>query len=288
AGIVLLGAISWLAWRGTWRRETVAMPLAFFAVGALALVAIGRVAVAGPDINSRYFVLSALGWTMVVFMVLERYHDPARPFRLLAFALPVLAAFNVAADVRFGPGIETFVEGRDRAFSSFKRFGEDGHDGFRLNPLPGRAESVLARAAARGVYSLPRCSEPALFPSAQPSAQIKLALDELVATERGIAVNGWAGLDGQESRRGQVYIVLRSARSFLVFSTLALRRPDVVAALKQPGFLRSGFRAWIEPDQLPNEDFEVGVLIARGHRAEYVMTSRRVTPVSTVRLAPAR
>jgi hypothetical protein len=282
AGAVLLGLNAWLLARRTWRREPIAMPVAWFGIGALAMVALGRVAVAPHEINSRYFVLSALAWTMTVFMVLESLRQPERPFRVLAFALPLLALFNVAADARFAPQVESFVEARERAASRFAQFGQDGHGVSRLNPFEGRAEDVLARAEMLGVYRLPRYSKRVEFPFAQAGTRINFTIDEVVTNGRAVSVQGWATVPGRLSRAGQVFVVLRSPKTFLVFSALTQRRPDVVQAYREPRFMRSGFCAVIERGELPAEDFDVGLLTTIDGRAEYTMTTHRVLLSSAV------
>jgi hypothetical protein len=277
AGLGLLMLLGWLLWSGSWRRQPLAMPLAFFAIASLALVAVGRVGVAGNHmINSRYFVLGALAWTMTAFMLLEHFTPAERPFCRLAWALPVLAVFNISADLQFAPLAQTMVEARDRAASRFKQFGEDGHGIFRLNPFDGRAEEVLQRARAAGIYRLPRYSEPREFPSVRESTRMITYVDELIANGRAITVGGWAMIPGEVSKRGHVYVVLKSAHSVQVFSTLTLLRNDVATAYKEPRWRMSGFRAVIGRDRLPKENFDVGVLIADGDDAEYRMTSNRV------------
>ena len=83
-------------------------------------------------------------------------------------------------------------------------------------------------------------------------------------------------IPGKVSRRGQVYLVLRSERTTLFFTALTLQRPDVAAAYKEPKWRLCGFRAVIGRTRLPAEDFEVGVLIADGDEVEYVITPYRL------------
>ena len=81
---------------------------------------------------------------------------------------------------------------------------------------------------------------------------------------------------GKLSRRGQVYLVLRSDQSTLIFSTVTLQRPDVAKAYNEPKWRLSGFRAVVERQRLPAEDFTVGVLIADDDGAEFIMTANQI------------
>lgn len=275
-GVVLLAGLGVLAARGALVREPIAMASAIFAVAALAMVAFGRAEIAGAEINSRYLVLGGLAWALLIFMLLELGSEPGRPFRLLAFVLPAMAAFNVSANVKFAPLAEGFIEVRDRAATGFKQYGEDGRGISRLHPQEGHADALLKMAAERGVYHLPRVSHEAHFPHARENKRIITYLDELIVNDRAITVGGWAMIPGKLSKRGQVYLVLRSEKTTLFFSTVTLQRPDVAAAYKEPRWRLSGFRAVVGRNRLPSDDFEVGVLIADGDKAEFLMTPNRM------------
>ena len=275
-GLVLLASLGLLAARGALTHEPVAMFSAVFAVCALGLVAIGRAELAGPEINSRYMVLGALAWALLIFMLLELEATPAKPFRALVCLLPALAAFNVAANARFAPLAESFIEVRDRAATAFKQHGIDGRGLTRLHPRDGHADVLLRLAAERGVYTLPTVSHFVTFPQPRPRADIIAHVDQFLATDRAITIGGWGMLKGVPSRRGQVHVVLRSEKSFLVLTTVTLQRPDVAKAYNEPRWRLSGFRAVLSPARLPAEDFEVGVLLADGDETIYVMTPHRL------------
>jgi hypothetical protein len=288
-GLVLLIGLMVLAARGAMTREPVPFFSAMFAIGALALIAFGRSELAGNDVNSRYLVVGALAWAMFIVTLLELGSDPARPFRLLLWLTPALAAFTVSANLKFAPLVETFVEVRDRAATSFMQYGADGRGIVRLHPQERHADVLLKMAEERGVYRLPPVSHPARFPNARANPAIITHLDELVVNDRAITAGGWAMIPGHVSQRGQIYVVLRSAQSTLVFSTVTLLRPDVARAYDKPEWRRSGFRAVIERSRLPAEDFEVGVLIADRNGGEYLITRNRIhlAPGAPARAAPA-
>jgi hypothetical protein len=75
-----------------------------------------------------------------------------------------------------------------------------------------------------------------------------------------------------------LHVVLRSEHKFHVFTTVAISRPDVVATMQEPGWLRSGFRFARARDRLPAGEYQVGLLFDYGGGpAEYIMTAHRVT-----------
>jgi hypothetical protein len=152
----------------------------------------------------------------------------------------------------------------------------DGKGITRLHPREKHADILMKMAEDRGVYRLPVFSRRVTLPPPQPSTQMITYVDELVANERAITIGGWAMLPGKTAKRGTVCVVLRSAQSNLVFSTVTLQRTDVAAAYKEPRWRFSGFRAVIRRDQLPAEDFTVGVVIAGRGKADMVMTPNRL------------
>ena len=276
-GLALLLLLGWVGARGAWKSEPVMMPFTLFTVASLGLVAFGRLEVSGDQIQSRYLVLGSLAWTLTAFMALERLTDAARPFRLLAWCLPGLAAFNVAANLAAAHDAETFVFSRDYPAVRFKQYGEEGHAGpFRLHPDEGAAKAILAQTTARGIYRLPRfCDLTAVSPT-QSNPNMVTYVTDLTADQRAVGFEGWAMLPHEKSRPGQIHVVLRSAKSFLVFSTFPVARPDVAKAFKEPLWRHCGYNFVILRTLLPAERFQIGLLIARGDTAELKMTDQYV------------
>jgi hypothetical protein len=282
-GFLLLAGLGGLLVRGALHREPVAMSGAMFAVGSLALVAFGRTDIASAEINSRYLVLGALAWALFIFMGVEAITPAARPYRVLAWLVPAFVVFNVSANRHYAPKADGFIEVRDRAATAFFQHGEDGHDvsKVRLHPRTRHADILLRIAADRGIYRLPVFSKSAEFSGAQPSQRIVAHVDETVANDRAVTVGGWGMIPGVTSEFGQIQVVLRSEQSTRVFTTVTLQRPDVAKAYQEPKWRLAGFRAVIPREQLPRENFTIGVMIVRGGRAEYVMTPRQLTLVPT-------
>lgn len=276
-GAVLLVGLVVIGLRGALHREPVAFPLAIYAVAALALIAVGRAAESAGVVHSRYYVLSALAWAMVIFMWLERATHPRRPLALLWGCLPVLVAFNLAANQRFAAKADTWLECRDRAAVRFKQFGVDGSGPFTLHPAPAHATRLLAEAERRGVYRMgPVCDEVPFPPKAKPSSRIKYFVEEITVNGRAAAVAGWAAIPGLPSERGQVHIILRSPVETRVFTAVTITRPDVAAALQHRDCELSGFRFARLRESLPTGEFQIGFLIAHDEGDEYIMTDHRL------------
>jgi hypothetical protein len=101
-------------------------------------------------------------------------------------------------------------------------------------------------------------------------------VDELIVNDGAVTIGGWAMVPDRRSKRGEIHVVLRSAASNLIFTAVALQRSDVAKAYDEPRWRWSGFRAVIERERLPAEDFIVGVIIADGERADLLMTPNKV------------
>jgi hypothetical protein len=276
AGAALLAALGWLAAHGALRRERVALPLALFGVGALALVALGRAEQSGGVVHSRYLVLGALAWALTVFMMLERYTHPRRPLGLLVPLVPLLVLYGFAANRAAAASADSWIECRDRAAVRYAQHGADGKGPFALYPKPERSTQLLAAAARRGVYRPAPVCEARQFDAPTPSSRISYFVDEMTADGRAAFVGGWAAIPGETARRGTLHLVLRSETAMHVYTTVTASRPDVVAASREKGWLQSGFRFARSRDRLPSGNFQVGFLIVTGDGAEFIMTSHRL------------
>lgn len=278
AGVLLLALIVGFGLRGAWRHETILLPVVAFCIGSLLLVAIGRAEVTGGQLHSRYMVLSALAWAAALFVVIEHASPRIRPARMLAISLPALAVFNIVANLRFTPSVESFIEGRDDAALRFKQHGRIGKSQFRLYPVPERAEKLLKAAAERGIYWVPRMCSRAHIPDAKPSNRITYFVDEMTADTPATYISGWAAIPHERSRRGEIFVVLRSRTTEMIYSTVSMSRPDVAAAHSNPDWRLSGFRLAVGRWRLPAEELQVGILIKHGDESEYIMTEHRLRP----------
>ncbi len=276
-GGALLLLLAYVMLRGALRRERIALPLAFWAIGAAGLIALGRAEESGGLVHSRYYVLSSLAWALALFMVLQRHSHPRRPLQLLGSALPALIAFNVVANREFVDETNSWLECRDMAVVSYNQYGADGRGPFNLHPIPAHSTEMLARAEQLGVYRLGDVCLPRPFPPhAKLNNAISYYLDDLMVNASAATVRGWVGLPGRRTRRGSIHLILRSAQATLLYTAVPTTRPDVAAATKQKGWIDSGFHFARRLDRLPTGDFQIGFLLEDGPRTQYVMTAHRL------------
>jgi hypothetical protein len=273
----LLAAMGGLAVGGALRREPVGCGLALYAVMALALIAVGRAAESGGIVHSRYYVLGAVAWAMMAFMALARYSHPERPMLILTSLVPVLALFNVNANRLFAERADTWVECRDRAALRFEQHGVDGRGAFKLHPAPAHATTLLQQAERSGVYRMGVvCIAEAIPREFEPSTRIQYFVDEITVSPRSAFIRGWAAIPGARSERGQIHLVLRSGDQMHLYTTVTATRPDVAEAMKQPGWVLSGFRFARPRERLPTGEFQIGFLIEHEGTRELIMTAHRV------------
>jgi hypothetical protein len=276
-GVVLLGLIALAVRGGAIRREPIALPLVGFAVGAMGLVAVGRAEGSGGEVFSRYYVLGALAWALTLAMLLARYSPPRAPLRLLVAAVPLLAAFNLAANRVFAAKADSWVECRDRAATRYKQFGADGGGPFTLHPAPAHATAVLAAAEHAGIYRMPSVCRRRAFPAAaRETSGLHYFVEQLAVDRQALFVEGWVAAPGRVSDRGQIHLVLRSATETHLFTTITIQRPDVAKAHAPEAWDKSGFRFVRRRVRLPEGDYQVGFLLMQDGKAEFMMTAHRV------------
>lgn len=259
------------------RHEPAAFALLLFALGSLALIAVGRAQLSGGTVFSRYYVLSASVWAMALFILLVRYSHPRMPLVPLGWALPLLIVFNVFANRTFSASADSWIECRDRAAVRYLQHGVDGRGTFFLHPQPAHSTDLLKRAARSGIYTLPSMCLERPFPvNAKPSKRLTYFVDDMQVTDRSVYLTGWAALRDVGSKRHRLHVVLRSDSATHLFTAVSETRPDVAKATQQPGWEASGFQFARLRDRLPEGIFQVGFLIDGPDGPEFVMTAHRI------------
>lgn len=275
-GLGLLALLGRRVARGARSHERIALPLAAWVLAALLLISFGRADLTHGHVYSRYYVLGALAWALVLFMELEDWSDAAQPFRALLASLPLLIAFNLAADVRFADQARSWTICRDDAVHFYTYYGKDGRGTFALHPVPSWSTQVLEQAERTGVFRMPVLCRPRSFPDARPAPEMGYFVDRIPVDAQMVAIEGWAAFAGRESKPGQIHVVLQSPKSRLIFTTLPMERPDVTAVFKAERWQYAGFRFQTRRWLLPAEDFQIGLLIESDNGAEFTMTAHRL------------
>jgi len=275
-GAILLALLAWTLHRGAFSRERIAIPLALWAIGALGLISVGRAALTHGHVYSRYYVLGALAWALVLFVLGSAPGDALRPYRVLLRALPALILFNVAANFAFLHDARSWVICRDNAAEYYQRHGRDGLGRFTLHPDPAYATNLIREVERAGLYQMPLACQPRKFPKAQATADLTYFIDRINVDEQMISIEGWVARAGRPSAPDQIHLVLQSDHSRHIFTTINQLRNDVTAAHPQETWLQSGFRFQRRRWLLPAENFQIGLLIYSQGRAEFVMTAHRL------------
>lgn len=275
-GAILLALLAWTLHRGAFSRERIAIPLALWAIGALGLISVGRAALTHGHVYSRYYVLGALAWALVLFVLGSAPGDALRPYRVLLRALPALILFNVVANFAFLHDARSWVICRDNATEYYQRYGRDGLGRFTLHPDPAYATNLIREVERAGLYQMPLACQPRKFPKAQATADLTYFVDRINVDEQMISIEGWVARAGRPSAPDQIHLVLQSDHSRHIFTTINQLRNDVTAAHPQETWLQSGFRFQRRRWLLPAENFQIGLLIYSQGRAEFVMTAHRL------------
>ena len=275
-GAALLGSLGWQVASGGLRRERVALPLALWAVAGLGLVAIGRANLGDGVLISRYYVLSALAWALVIFSALHHRREGVRLDRALRWLVPGVVAFNLAANASFAGVARKWVADRDQAVADFMRHGRDGAGPATLHPLPRHSTRVLRQAEVSGVFEMPRQAVERSWPEAAVGEGVTGSVDRIALDDRMLTIDGWAAIAGRVAKPGEAHLVLRSADSRLLLTTTATPRPDVAAAHPGEPWHHAGFHFALRRWLLPPANYQVGLFIPAGSRAEMMMTSQWV------------
>lgn len=287
-GAGLMAIVAVLARRRIWERQRLAGALVAFCVVSLALIAIGRTGIwtdLDRPLPSRYGILSAFAWALVVWAWLEdKLARQASSRHPLTWAVGTLALFNVCANIHyFGRGRD-FADARDAVAMRYQHFKTVKGALFPLFPQPERADRILRESDRHGIYQLPRL--PVQRVKVSKLHELALAhyfLDDVQIKPETIYVNGWAFIPKTPVKRGQLHVVFRSDQQFIVYRAVPVRRPDVAKVFQSPNARFSGFRLALPADELPPGEYQVGMLFKRGNQADYIMTDHRLNvPPQTV------
>lgn len=285
-GAVFLAALAALAWRGAGPRDRLALAVAAWAAGSLALVAWGRTLIMDPwaPLTSRYFILSALAWAMLLWVAWERLVGRRGEGPLVvAPVLIALLAFNVAASsVHEGVG-RSFARIAERGAWNYHCDGTFSLSPPFLYPDPERADRLLRACADRGLYRLPppaalTLAEPALVPVAESTeiADAAYFIESVRTVADSVVVRGWAFRRQHRLREGDIAVLFRSADRLLACEATPLHRPDVAREFKRTDATYSGFRVRVPRAALPAGRLQIGVGFDLDGEPEHMMTAHTV------------
>jgi hypothetical protein len=180
------------------------------------------------------------------------------------------------ANFAFIHDARSWVICRDNAAEYYQRHGRDGLGRFTLHPDPAYATNLIREVELAGLFQMPLACQPRQFPKAQPTTELTYFVDRIIVTEHEFSIEGWVARPGHPSTPDQIHVIFQSTKSRHIFTTLNHVRADVAAAHPHEKWLESGFRFQRRKWLLPKEDFQIGLLVYSGGRAEFVMTAHRI------------
>ena len=290
-GAALLALLGWQLKGGGFGRERITLPLALWAVAALALVALGRANLGDGIVSSRYFVLSGLAWALGIFAALHRRGDVVWTDHTLLWLVPGLVGFNHAGNLTSADAAQHWLDERDRAVADFVQNGRDGCGQATLHPLPQHATRVIREAERKGVFVMPRETEEHSFPSIQSGTKMSWAVDRVSVEDNQVLIDGWAALAGRMAKPGEVHVVLLSAGAQHILATSAVPRPDVAAAFPGEQWREAGFHFTMRRWLVPADNYQLGFLLRTERGSEMIITEQWVdlqSPLKMDRVAPNR
>lgn len=108
-------------------------------------------------------------------------------------------------------------------------------------------------------------------PTLEPTAKIKYFFEQFDISANKLNIKGWAFLEGMNTDSLKTYIVLKNAKTKVVFSTVVQPRPDVTSCFKDTrlNLDLSGFSSQIDGRDLENGRYDVCLYLVRGNQVGF-------------------
>ena len=114
-------------------------------------------------------------------------------------------------------------------------------------------------------------------PLPQETNNITMNIDRLESDEKILEIEGWAFIDGTNSEKSDIYVVLESDKKTHIFVPDKRLRPDVAGHFRSSDFYDSGFFLGIAKHSLEPDQYKVGILIKRDKTDAFKYTDKTVT-----------
>jgi len=118
----------------------------------------------------------------------------------------------------------------------------------------------IGREDVQGESSLHQISLPA------ETNNIQYNINKLEVTANMLEIEGWAFVEGQDSKNRELYIVLKSAHQTYVFDSQVVLKTQLIQKFKElcVNVEYSGFTALIPARKIANGEYTVGIYIRKG------------------------
>jgi hypothetical protein len=95
---------------------------------------------------------------------------------------------------------------------------------------------------------------------------IRYGINKLEVTTNILEVEGWAFVEGQDSKNRELYIVLKSVHRTYVFDSQVMLKPQLTQKFKElcVNVEYSGFTTIIPARKISNGEYTVGIYIRKG------------------------
>jgi len=132
--------------------------------------------------------------------------------------------------------------------------------------------NIGRQAVVQGESSLHQISLPA------ETNNIQYGINDLEATTNILEIEGWAFVEGQDSKNRELYIVLKSAHQTYVFDSQVVLKPQLTQRFKGlcVNIEYSGFTALIPAWKIANGEYTVGIYIRKGDVEALQYTDRTI------------
>lgn len=131
-------------------------------------------------------------------------------------------------------------------------------------PVEKSVNRILNESIKKSVYKYPEdifqkfLQTPHDFRIGPISGVVRAFIDIIAENDAYIYIDGWAFLKTEEKQEEMTWLVLKSAEHTFAVPTVAIRRPDLVAAFSSRHLSKSGFGVLVSKEMIPPGRYEVG------------------------------
>ncbi len=163
---------------------------------------------------------------------------------------------------------KSIVEFKKKMSHGLATFSEGNVYFYMAYPDESRAKRILKKSDSLGIYQATLNyskleSKPVKHQYYRLTNNIDYAFDVRNTGNTIMIDNGWAYIEGHDTRNNTIMVVLKSGSKNLVFDTYSHSRPDVTNSKNNGDLSNSGFSWFLNKDKLEEDIYTVGILIVK-------------------------